>query len=285
MSRVSFCPHSYMKISHIITDRVKPTTWRGERWQVAELKRDGIRLFVCKDGSGRVTAHGRKKYIDYWPELSKNQRIADAIEFLPYNSILDGELFVGDHSMSSDVITTLKNHPDSLNYEVFAVPLLASKDKRLASYQSMRKIVVDNYPWPVPIIFQSGPTRQELLDWIADNGAEGFVLKNYGYSVWWKLKPEHTVDAIVTGFIPGQGRHTGKVGSLRCSVYDSDQLVEIANVSGMKDDVRYALSDADIGRVVEIQHDGVDKTRLRFPRFLRWRDDKPAAECTHDQLS
>ena len=37
--------------------------------------------------------------------------------------------------------------------------------------------------------------------------------------------------------------------------------------------------------VVEVSYDHMQGTRLRHTaQFLRWRPDKPAAECTYDQL-
>lgn len=274
---------SYLK------ERPKPTTWRNERFIAAELKLDGIRLTIWKDSQGKISAYGRKSYIDLWPQLSRNREILAAMEFVPYDTILDGELYADvvdsvTGGKSSDVISTLKFDVENIKFAAFAAPRLSSRDLRLARYYDMRSHVEQIWPWTIPVIFDSGASRETMLDWISANRAEGLVLKASGYSVWWKLKPEQTVDAIITGFREGQGRHSGKVGSIVVSVLDGENLVEIANVSGMDDETRYALSDKDLNRVIEVRHDGIDKTRLRFPRFIRFRDDKPASECTIDQL-
>ena len=88
---------------------------------------------------------------------------------------------------------------------------------------------------------------------------------------------------IITGFnVSTAGKHLGKLKSWRCSAYVNGELKEVANVSGMKEDVRYAFNpNEDIGRVIEVKAQEIaSKGRLRHPRFIRWRDDKPQKECT-----
>lgn len=146
---------------------------------------------------------------------------------------------------------------------------------------------------------------------------EGWMLKGSGAA--WKVKRESTCDLIVTGTKEGNGKYLGLVGALKCSAHavcfdcggfgelrsetedvctpcpecegKGTVLVEVANVSGMTDDVREQLSFPDagdpplLGRVCEVEYNLVAaQGRLRHPRFKRWRDDKPAAECTADQL-
>lgn len=112
--------------------------------------------------------------------------------------------------------------------------------------------------------------------------AEGYVFKDGNLLNYRKWKPVLTVDAVVTGIkMAKPGKFFGMVGALVVSVEGQ----EIANVSGMDDDVRASLSPADIGRVVEVAYQYVgSKGRLRHPRFERFRDDKLPSQCTLDQL-
>lgn len=72
-------------------------------------------------------------------------------------------------------------------------------------------------------------------------------------------------------------------GSIRLGQWRAGELAHVADCSGFPMDTRREISanpDAFTGRVVEII--GQDRTasgRVLHPRFIRWRTDKPAAEC------
>lgn len=111
--------------------------------------------------------------------------------------------------------------------------------------------------------------------------AEGWVFKTGNLTGYEKWKPVKTVDCVVTGVKPGQGKYEGLLGALECSI--EGQVV--ANVSGMTDAERIAFSEfSPIGYVVEVAYQYVgDKGRLRHPRFIRVRDDKLPEQCHLDQ--
>jgi len=94
------------------------------------------------------------------------------------------------------------------------------------------------------------------------------------------MKHRKTIDLVVQGFQPGRGKYAGMVGSLLCGIGE----IEIARVGGMNDAARVAITEADLGRVVEVEYERVaSQGRLRHPRFLRWRDDKLPEHCKLDQ--
>ena len=134
------------------------------------------------------------------------------------------------------------------------------------------------HAWPIE-------TEYHVMRRDHGDDVEGLVLCDGNMLNQRKWKPVRTVDCVVTGFTDGDGKYLGLVGSLLVSLGDR----ELARVSGMDDKTRILISDdedAYLGRVVEVAYQYVgDGGRLRHPRFVRFRDDKEARECTLDQLS
>jgi len=127
-----------------------------------------------------------------------------------------------------------------------------------------------------------------------------------------KVKRLRTIDAVVVGWRPG--KEEGTVGSLILGLYAPDgQLRVVGHTSGLKAAEKRALVEtlapyasgsvgsADPSRwrndkelewvglrpelVVEVAFDQVSAGRIRHgAKLLRWRDDKPPADCTLDQL-
>jgi ATP-dependent DNA ligase len=119
---------------------------------------------------------------------------------------------------------------------------------------------------------------------------EGFVVKDTPKGKCWKIKPTKTVDAFVTGYeISDSDSFAGGLKAVKISVYDSNgKAVEIASCgSGFFADYRMSVDPKTlIGRVGEFSYQCLAaKGRLKFPSFLRWRDDeKTADQCTMEQL-
>jgi ATP-dependent DNA ligase len=127
-----------------------------------------------------------------------------------------------------------------------------------------------------------------------------------------KIKRVRTIDAVVMGWRPGKAE--GTVGSLILGLYGEDgRLREVGHTSGFKAAEKKALVErlkpyesgetgsADPSRwrpdhelqwialrpelVVEVTFDHVSSGRIRHgTKVQRWRDDKPPAACTLDQL-
>jgi ATP-dependent DNA ligase len=152
--------------------------------------------------------------------------------------------------------------------------------------------------------------------WLAD--AEGVIAKQRSAPYlpgerkgMVKVKRTRTIDAIVTGWRPGKEERT--VGALILALYDGDELRVVGHCSGLTAKVKRELVDffasyetgnrgsSDPSRwsadrnlewvalrpelVVEIDFDHVSAGRIRHgAKLKRWREDKPAHECTIDQL-
>lgn len=273
--------------------RMKPSVWKGEAFRFAEHKLDGIRLTVVRDLDGVFYAIGRKTYINHAGVLRRSGRFEELFG-IPPGTALDGELHGVDGTQSSDVASLLSSG-GALEFTPFAVPFL--EGRRLAggdTYPAQRERIQDLGLRPPVLVEFDCPKpqlREEMLGYIQHRKLEGLVLKADPFFAWWKLKPVKTVDAVISNYSEGTSRNAGRLGNLFVYVHDPSlgASVEIARVgTGFSDELRdrlWAERDGLKGRVVEIAYDSVAAGgRLRFPRFVRFRDDKPGAECTFDQL-
>jgi len=127
-----------------------------------------------------------------------------------------------------------------------------------------------------------------------------------------KVKRVRTIDAIVVGWRPGKEPDT--VGALILGLYDGAELRVVGHCSGLTAPEKRRLvgflapyesgerGSADPSRwsagkdlewvglrpelVIEIDFDHISAGRIRHgAKLRRWRDDKPPAECTFEQLS
>ena len=84
------------------------------------------------------------------------------------------------------------------------------------------------------------------------------------------------------GVEEGTGRNVGRLGALVCQGIDNEREITVNVGSGFSDIDRnefYINRNIIIGRTVEILSDAITQNQdgsysLRFPRFLRFRDDK-----------
>lgn len=121
------------------------------------------------------------------------------------------------------------------------------------------------YPWLDARLFIAH-INEECLPEIPE-GIEGFVVHVTG-KPFIKYKHKYTHDVVVTGYQPGQGKHTGRMGAL---------LTEMGKVgTGFSDLQRHEFSeDFIIGKVIEVECMELTKDgKFRMPRFVRLREDK-----------
>jgi hypothetical protein len=258
----------------------------GDAYRYAQYKLDGHSLRIEKDESGRLRAFTSHPH-DITDGVKNLVFTGGMYELMPRGTILLGELwYPGEHA--SFVKTAVKHQYKDLRFHCFAVrnfipglPLM-TVDHRCRS-------------WGIPFIPWSRMTSPELIQHLISQPLpnflggriEGWVFKNGNFGSEAKWKPIKTMDVIVTGYKDGRGKHLGLVGSLKCSVHGPDGLVPVANAGGMNDLERATISDdcnEYLGRVCEVKYQYVgSKGKLRHPRFVRWRDDKPAEFCFTNQ--
>lgn len=120
-------------------------------------------------------------------------------------------------------------------------------------------------------------------------GYEGIMIKNPDApyeckrnTFWMKWKPTLTVDLQVVGVEEGTGRNKGRLGALICAGNDYDKEIKVNVGSGFSDSDRDSLWEDKqyvVGKTAEILCDSISQNQdgthsLRFPRFIRFRDDK-----------
>ncbi len=172
----------------------------------------------------------------------------------------------------------------------------AQLGKRIDLLDAMRP-VIENMPnvelLPhIMVDLDTAAGKDQLERYAKDNvnaGFEGIMIKemNAPYickrsTDWMKWKPTITVDLEVIGVEEGTGRNKGRLGALVCAGDDDAKFITVNVGSGFSDTDRDELwrdRNMVIGKTCEILCDVITQNQdgsysLRFPRFVRFRDDK-----------
>ena len=172
----------------------------------------------------------------------------------------------------------------------------AQLSKRLAILEKMQPTIdkmanVELLPH-IQVDLDTDEGQAELHKYAQDMvaaGYEGIMIKDLDAPYecarsksWLKWKPTITVDLEVIGIEEGTGRNKGRLGALVCSGNDHGKDITVNAGSGFSDKERKQLwEDRNVifGRTVEIMADAITQNQdgtysLRFPRFVRFRDDK-----------
>jgi len=187
----------------------------------------------------------------------------------------------------------------ALSLVVFDIQVLNGTDVRHLDIEDRRELaasITEQHPNEyLRLMWHAEASEEQHLQYLDETG-EGSVLKLKGAAYgkgWHKWKAVADADVVVMGSTPGLGKYEGKIGAIVFGQYKmlphvngakpTPHLARRGQCSGMSDEVRFAYSDAWIGRVMTIEHYGVHPTEgFRTPQFKAFREDKPAEACVWD---
>ena len=271
-----------------------------------EIKQQGHRHFYCRDSRGNYHLYGRRlnvegEYPDIMPKLLGYGIFPN--DHIPTETVIDCELIWPGHP-DTDVPTAIKDCPDKLKMVAFAIPILHGRNlfqNKFRSYREGRHYLVENLD-PKYIIGKN-PSLYLSEDLIIDNleyllakaemyGFEGWVLKEFAFSGWWKLKLVNEKDVFVIGFNKSESdTRYGMITSVKIGILKGKEILDIGNVSGFDeeqmDEMTKAYSRATdteynpfYHRVLRVQYQEIaSKGKLKHAFFDGWRDDKSWKEC------
>lgn len=261
------------------SDMTAETKWDGTR--ILLVKRlDKARMFVAR---GTHTEYTRK-----YPQV-----IADALRLDCESCILDGE-FVFFDRRGNDVFLTIAARRETIGskkfkYVAFDILEYNGASVRMKPIEERKRLLDRVVPDNLTVITESQVVANNKKDFFEEQlrkGREGVMLKQRGSvyvggrsTSWLKIKRENTMDVVARGGTRGTGAREPFFGAVHCFYPRNGRLVHIGDVgSGFTNaDLRRLTARVRGGesfvievKLMELTRDG----KMRFPRFLRVRDDK-----------
>jgi DNA ligase-1 len=290
------------------TKRLEPKL-DGVRVLLMVIPSDFGNTTVCYSRNGKVFenfSHIEEQIQSSFTKLCRAAYKADQGRFLTEGFVLDGEVIGNTFQELMRQARRKENvqASDSV-FNVFdIIPLSdfrrgywnAQLSKRIDILESIRS-VIDTLPNVelLPHLMVNLDTyegKDQLMRYAKDQvnaGFEGIMIKDVSApyeckrnTFWMKWKPTITVDLEVVGVEEGTGRNKGRLGALVCNGMDDGKEITVNVGSGFSDEDRddyWTNSSSIIGRTAEILCDVITQNQdgtysLRFPRFVRFRDDK-----------
>ncbi|MFN2627396.1 MAG: DNA ligase D [Gaiellaceae bacterium] len=293
---------------------------RGQGW-LFEVKWDGYRaLGYVRGGQAQLVSRNGNDLTQRFPELAR--QLGQAVK--SPDCVVDGEVCALDQAGRPSFSAMQQGKAGTpVVYELFDLlevdgePLvgLPLTDRRA---RLERLLDSGNRAVRLSEAFDDGPA---LLEAAKQQQLEGIMAKRSGSAYqqgrrnrdWLKIKPTDRQEFVICGYTRGQGRRSGRFGSLVLGVFEGGELAYAGNVgTGFSDETIDLLLEklrplerpdppfADApkmpkvrkGDVVWVEPELVAEVsfvewthddRLRAPSFAGLRDDKPAAAVRREQ--
>ncbi len=271
---------------------------KGVTFKYVSMKLDGHLMKVTVDGDGQIKVLSKNDK-DKTDKILAIEHINAELCCLPLNTSAVAELHYPD-GYSTDIPTMLINADKRLRLTFFAAPLLAGRDMRDAMIEEveelMNKYGVEFVPHhPNPGGFDC-VNISRLLQEAEEHKFEGWVLKEGHWTGWYKLKPVKTLDAVIVDVTESDSdTYAGHMKAVKLALYDykagHTKMHHLGECGGgftkaFKLSKSYKEMVEHIkGKVVEVSYDSVTKHgKLRWPRFMRFREDKNPKDCDTMQI-
>lgn len=263
----------------------------GPEW-VAEPKLDGCRTQIHVENH-RTSAVYSRTGLSIMGQTGLEW--LSAVAWPMASAILDGEAYVGEGLLHSTSVDTRRKAGQDTQQSVtlFDVLELDGADLKGQTWEIRRKTLeglFDGVQIDRVSLTPTSDWRTMWKAWVEELGGEGVLVKRrdskyvpgWRSPAWQKVKVELTVDVVITGMTDKatytkDGLRTAGGMALTYGFMKNGQLVTVGQ--GIKWGSRAALEPF-VGRVAEVKCNGqMEGGAVRHGRLLRFRDDKPVAEC------
>jgi DNA ligase D-like protein (predicted ligase)/DNA ligase D-like protein (predicted 3'-phosphoesterase) len=294
-----------------------PAPFSDDNW-LFEIKWDGVRAIATVGTTVSLRSRNDKELAGHFPELSELLTLAPG-------TVLDGEIVVmqgGKPDMQALLPRLQEATPGSssapVTYIVFDILRLGTDDLTRLPLTERRRILTSAVREGTHVVI-SAPVEGKGEDYYRAaiaQGLEGVMAKRKDSpyepgvrsGVWLKIRALKTCDCVIAGYTPGRGGRSPAFGALLLGLYDENTLVPVGKVgTGFSEQLLAELMERFASLVTSVpQLHGISGTvtwlepvlvcevgymevtrekKLRIPRFLRLRTDKPAVACTFDQFA
>lgn len=279
----------------------KPSKFTGKK--IVQRKYDGVRacVFISKlDKTIRIISRNGKPYKNFTKieETLKNNLHSVFLGVDSTELILDCEIISSnfqelskqlqrkDNAQCDDAILMIFDCIEGMNTNVPLHDRMNKLDRFLQidhCIQVIESFIHENKTYDFYL---------NIMNEFCSEGLEGIIVKTYGSvyeyeksDSWIKIKPTDSLDLQIVDIFPGTkgSRNEHVAGAILVEGTDNGKFFRISVGGGLSDELRKDLMDnkeSMIGKTIEIRYDSITKAQgsetysVRFPRFIRFREDK-----------